>query len=213
MGTEQSEQTLLIKLDHFWRAKQARVAQAAELWLIISDSVRIFQYFNNWCGGCICEPFGDYLSWKEPCISEIVVTVQSLNCPTLCDPKDCNMPGFTVLHYLLELAQMVRNLPGMWEPSFDSWVGKIPWRRKWQPTPIFLPGESHGQKSLAGYSLGSCKDLDTIEQLTLSLSMSIELVIPSNHLTLCHPLLLLPSKFTSFRVFSSELALRIRWPK
>ena len=35
---------------------------------------------------------------------------------------------------------------------FDSWVGKIPWRRKWQPTPVFLPRESHGQRSLAGYS-------------------------------------------------------------
>ena len=35
---------------------------------------------------------------------------------------------------------------------FDSWVWKIPWRRKWQPTPVFLPGESHGQKSLVGYS-------------------------------------------------------------
>ena len=34
---------------------------------------------------------------------------------------------------------------------FNLWVGKIPWRRKWQPTPIFLPGESHGQRSLAGY--------------------------------------------------------------
>ena len=34
----------------------------------------------------------------------------------------------------------------------DLWVGKIPWRRKWQPTPVFLPGESHGQRSLAGYS-------------------------------------------------------------
>ena len=33
----------------------------------------------------------------------------------------------------------------------DPWVGKIPWRRKWQPTPVFLPGESHGQRSLAGY--------------------------------------------------------------
>ena len=38
-------------------------------------------------------------------------------------------------------------------PGFDSWVGKIPWRRKWQPTPVSLPGESHGQRSLAGYSL------------------------------------------------------------
>ena len=35
---------------------------------------------------------------------------------------------------------------------FDPWVEKIPWRRKWQPTPVFLPGESHGQRSLAGYS-------------------------------------------------------------
>ena len=35
---------------------------------------------------------------------------------------------------------------------FDSWVGKIPWRRKWLPTPVFLPGEFHGQRSLVGYS-------------------------------------------------------------
>ena len=43
--------------------------------------------------------------------------------------------------------------------------------------------------------------------------MSIELVMPSNHLILCHPLLLLPSIFSSIRVFSNESALRIRWPK
>ena len=36
--------------------------------------------------------------------------------------------------------------------GFDPWVGKIPWRRKWQPTPVFLPGESPGQRSLAAYS-------------------------------------------------------------
>ena len=36
--------------------------------------------------------------------------------------------------------------------GFDSWVGKIPWRRKWQPTQLFLPGESHGQRSLVGHS-------------------------------------------------------------
>ena len=34
--------------------------------------------------------------------------------------------------------------------SFNTWVGKIPWRRAWQPSPVFLPGESHGQRSLAG---------------------------------------------------------------
>ena len=37
--------------------------------------------------------------------------------------------------------------------GFDPWVGKIPWRRKWQPTPVFLPGKSHGQRILEGYSL------------------------------------------------------------
>ena len=38
--------------------------------------------------------------------------------------------------------QMVKNLPAMWETGFDPWVGKIPWRRAWQFTPVFLPGES-----------------------------------------------------------------------
>ena len=47
------------------------------------------------------------------------------------------------------------------------WVGKIPWRRECQPTPVFLPGESHGQKSLAGYSPRGCKELDTTERLRL----------------------------------------------
>ena len=37
---------------------------------------------------------------------------------------------------------------------FDPWVRKIPWRRKWQPTSVFLPEESHGQRSVAGYSPG-----------------------------------------------------------
>ena len=36
-------------------------------------------------------------------------------------------------------------------PGFDPWVGRIPWRRKWQPTPVFLPGKSHGWRSLVGY--------------------------------------------------------------
>ena len=48
---------------------------------------------------------------------------------------------------------------------FDPWVGKIPWRRKWQPTPVFLLGETHGQRSLAGYSPWGCKESDTTERL------------------------------------------------
>ena len=45
-------------------------------------------------------------------------------------------------------------------PRFDSWVGKVPWRREWLPTPVFLPGESHGERSLAGYSPRWLKELD-----------------------------------------------------
>ena len=48
------------------------------------------------------------------------------------------------------------------------WVGKIPWRRKWQPTPVFLPRKSHGQRSLAGYGPRGCKQSGTTERLTLS---------------------------------------------
>ena len=45
------------------------------------------------------------------------------------------------------------------------WVGKIPWRRKWQPTPVFLPGKSHAQWSLVGYHPWGCKESDTTERL------------------------------------------------
>ena len=47
--------------------------------------------------------------------------------------------------------------------GFSSWLGKIPWRRKWQRTPVFLLGESHGQRSLVGCSLWGHKGLDTTE--------------------------------------------------
>ena len=42
--------------------------------------------------------------------------------------------------------------------GFDPWVGKSPWRRKWQPAPVFLTGEAHGQRSLVGYSPGGLKE-------------------------------------------------------
>ena len=47
--------------------------------------------------------------------------------------------------------------------TFDSWVGKIPWRRAQQSTPVFLPGESHGQRSLGDYSPEGHKESGTIE--------------------------------------------------
>ena len=70
------------------------------------------------------------------------------------------------------VAHVVKNMPAMHRPGFDPWVGKIPWRRIWQPTPVFLPGESHGHRSLGGYSSWGCKESDTTEWLTLCLFTS-----------------------------------------
>ena len=63
-------------------------------------------------------------------------------------------------------------------PGFQPRVGKIPWRREWQPTPVFLPGESHGQKGLVGYSPWGCKQSDTTERPTLSWSAKKECRLP-----------------------------------
>ena len=61
---------------------------------------------------------------------------------------------------------MVKNPPAKTgdtgDSSFDPWVGKIPWRREWQPTPVFLPGESHGQRSLVGYSPWGPKETEQL---------------------------------------------------
>ena len=53
-----------------------------------------------------------------------------------------SMCGFGGGTYLV--AQLVKNLLAMWETWVDPWVGKIPWRRDWLPTPVFWPGEFHG---------------------------------------------------------------------
>ena len=57
-------------------------------------------------------------------------------------------------------------LPGSSGSKESLWVRKIPWRGEWQPTPIFLPGKFHGQRSLAGYHPWGHKEFDTIEQHT-----------------------------------------------
>ena len=63
------------------------------------------------------------------------------------------------------VAQRLKRLPAVQETGLDPWVGKIPWRRKWQPTPVFLPGGSHGWRSLVGYSPWGHKESDTTERL------------------------------------------------
>ena len=61
---------------------------------------------------------------------------------------------------------MVKNLLQCKRPGFNPWVRKIPWRREWLPTPVFLPGEFHRQRSLAGYSPWSHKELNRTDRLT-----------------------------------------------
>ena len=56
-----------------------------------------------------------------------------------------------------QVAQVVKNLPAKQETGFNLWVKKVLWRREWQLTPVFLPGELRGQRSLAGYSPGGTK--------------------------------------------------------
>ena len=54
--------------------------------------------------------------------------------------------------------------------EFDLWVKKIPWRRKWQSTPVFLPGKFHGKRSLVGYSSWGCKETDKAEHACTQMS-------------------------------------------
>ena len=94
-------------------------------------------------------------------------------------PWGCKESGMIErLHFTQRASQVsleVMNLPASAEDKrcrFDPWVGTIPWNRKWHPTPLFLPGEAHGQRSLAGYSPRSHKELDTTGRLTLSFSFN-----------------------------------------
>ena len=57
-------------------------------------------------------------------------------------------------------------------PGFDPWVGKIPWRRKWQATPVLLPGKSHGRRSLVGCNPWGREKSDTTERLHFHISLS-----------------------------------------
>ena len=76
--------------------------------------------------------------------------------------------------------------------GFFSWVGKMPWRRKRQPTPVFLPGKSHGQKSPESYSPWGCKDSDmtlaTKQRQSLQVKLNSGLWLPLEWICLLNPL-------------------------
>ena len=82
--------------------------------------------------------------------------------------EDLGFPGGSELRIHLQYRRCRRL-------GFDPWVGKIPWRSSWQPTPVFLPEESHRQRSLEGYSPCGRKELDTTERLSTRSSNSCKL--------------------------------------
>ena len=90
----------------------------------------------------------------------------ALPCPP---PRDLHNPGIKPGSSALQADSLL--LSHQERPQcrtrFNSWVEKIPWRREWQPTPIFLPGEFQGQRSLVGYSPQGCKESDTTEWLNM----------------------------------------------
>ena len=78
------------------------------------------------------------------------------------------------------VAQMVKNLTAMHETQVWSLVWDDTWIREWLPAPVFLPGESHRQRSLAGYSPWHGKVSDMTDQLALSLSPQLPVQEPEN---------------------------------
>ena len=169
----------------FWIKELCRVVTAlsppgwSDLWL--SDVKRIFVGCVKQVGYKRSNSFQFFHTQLFERKKENEVT-QSY--PTLCHPMDCSLPGYSVhgiFHArVLEWVAMLMGLgqgvfPGSsdgkvsclrWgRPGFDPRTGKIPWKWKWQPTPIFLHGKFHGQSSLVGYSPWDDKKSDTTKGL------------------------------------------------
>ena len=82
-------------------------------------------------------------------------------------PFSCRVRGASVVALTVKIClQCGRS-------GFYPRIGKNPWRRKWQPTPVFLPGEFHGQRNLVGYNPWGCKGSDSTDQQTVSLLTSL----------------------------------------
>ena len=103
-------------------------------------------------------PFSRGSSWPRNRTRSPVLQVDSL--PAELPGKPCEMiPHCNFIFHFLIISESfpggsaVKNSPAMQGTQVYPWVKKIPWRRKWQPSPVFLSGKSHGQRSLTGYSL------------------------------------------------------------
>ena len=100
------------------------------------------------------------LVWEDESEQRGTSSEEAFYC--LPDTKFCGFPYIRV-----QVVLVVKNPPANAgrhkRHGFHPWVGKIPWRRAWLPTPVFLPGESHGQRSLGGNGPQDRKESDTTE--------------------------------------------------
>ena len=88
--------------------------------------------------------------------------------------KELENKQYLKLWYQASLVcSVVKNLPAVQDTRVQSLVEEIPWRREWLPTPVFLPGKSHGQRSLAGYSPRGHRELGTTERLSMAQCVSV----------------------------------------
>ena len=95
-------------------------------------------------------------------LTSLATFLELCNCSQICFQEETQL-----LPFLFSVGELSRSLEqrlgrdSRAARKFDPWVRKIPWRRSRQPTPVFLSGEAHGQRSLAGYSPWGCKESDT----------------------------------------------------
>ena len=143
--------------------------------------------FDPWVGKIIIVPYRG------------VTRIKYLTVGKLFKTNVCEMLGImagTCTHYIWTssdhwaflMAQWAKNHLQCWRyrsRGFSLWAGKIPWRRKWQPTPVFLTGESHGQGRLVGYTPKDRKESDTTERLCTQWPLLL-LISPSSHHDLLH---------------------------
>ena len=113
----------------------------------------------------------------KPCLgSKLIATTEELNthhiAVILCSGWGCrNLCLWVTILLGFPGGSVVKNLTCR-RPRFNPWVEKIPWRKKWQPTPVFLPGKFHGQRSLVGYRPQGCKESDANERLNYHNSLT-----------------------------------------
>ena len=172
-----------------WVLSCSVMSNSATLWTAACQAPLTMEFSRQqYWKGLPCPPSGDlpnpgpepmsFMHWqvgslplappgkpRRKCIQEakmVIVKIQ-INYVSPSNKFTCSF-----LSWASFVAQLMKNLPTMW----GTWNGQIPWSRKWQPTPVFLMENPHGQRSLAGYSRWGHKESDMTEVLNTTQHLS-----------------------------------------